>query len=314
MYFPIAGIEVHPLIPPAVSFLISLFTSMGGVSGAFLILPFQMSILGFTSPAVSSTNQLFNIVAIPSGVYRYIKEDRMVWPLTWVVIIGTLPGVLMGAVLRVQFLPDPENFKLFAGLVLLYIGSRLLKDVLLKKNGEKNRLSAEEKFQSLTKQHREKHKPGEQLPGVAVKKFNLFRIAYKFYEQDFDINSAGIMILSFLVGIIGGVYGIGGGAIIAPFLVSFLRLPVYTVAGAALMGTFVTSVAGVLFYMLIAPFYPDMAVAPDWALGFLFGVGGFAGMYCGARLQKYMPARIIKWILLCCILFISGKYLIAFFG
>ena len=39
--------------------------------------------------------------------------------------------------------------------------------------------------------------------------------------------------------------GIGGGAIMAPFFVSVFGLPVYTVAGAALMGTLITSVAGV---------------------------------------------------------------------
>ena len=92
MQFSASGVEVSPLIPPLVAFIISFFTSMGGVSGAFLLLPFQMSVLGFTSPAVSATNQLFNIVAIPSGVVRYIREGRMVWPLTWVVIAGTLPG------------------------------------------------------------------------------------------------------------------------------------------------------------------------------------------------------------------------------
>jgi membrane-associated HD superfamily phosphohydrolase len=70
-----------------------------------------------------------------------------------------------------------------------------------------------------------------------------------------------------IVGIIGGVYGIGGGAIVAPFFISFFGLPVYTVAGAALMGTFVTSVAGVIFFQLIAPYYPAMAIAPDWQLG-----------------------------------------------
>jgi uncharacterized membrane protein YfcA len=279
MYFPVAGIEVHPLLPPIVAFIISLFTSMGGVSGAFLILPFQVSVLGFNTPSVSATNQLFNIVAIPSGVYRYIKEGRMVWPLTWVVIIGTLPGVLIGAILRIQYLPNPRSFKMFAGLVLLYIGGRLLKDLK-----------------------------------AVVKIFNLSRIVYEFYGQEFDINTLGIMALSFIVGIIGGVYGIGGGAIIAPFFVSFFGLPVYTVAGAALMGTFVTSVAGVLFYQLIAPFYPNMAVAPDWVLGFLFGIGGFAGMYCGARLQKFVPARIIKWILAGCILFPACKYIIEFFS
>lgn len=312
MYFPIANIEINPFIPVAVAFVISFFTSMGGVSGAFLLLPFQVSVLGFNSPAVSATNQIFNIVAIPSGVYRYIKEGRMVWPLTWVVIIGTLPGVLIGAIIRIQYLPNPRNFKMFVGVVLLYIGSRLLKDILTKKGIEKGKLFVEEQFQKLIREFNSKHEKN-QLPKVIVTEFSLTRISYDFYGQNFTINTIGIMALSAIVGIIGGVYGIGGGAIIAPFFISFFGLPVYTVAGAVLMGTFVTSVAGVIFYQIIAPFYPNMAISPDWLLGFLFGLGGFGGMYCGARVQKFVPAKTIKWILAGCILFTSAKYIVSFF-
>ena len=60
------------------------------------------------------------------------------------------------------------------------------------------------------------------------------------------------------MGIIGGIYGIGGGAIIAPFLVAFFHLPVYAVAGAALMGTFVTFIAGVIVYQILASNYPGI--------------------------------------------------------
>ena len=115
--------------------------------------------------------------------------------------------------------------------------------------------------------------------------------------------------LSLAVGMIGGIYGIGGGAIIAPFFVTFFGLPVYTVAGAALAGTLLTSVAGVAFFQIIAPFYPDMAIAPDWQLGLLFGLGGAAGMYCGARLQRFIPAAVIKSILAFAILFTAIRYL-----
>jgi uncharacterized membrane protein YfcA len=312
MYFPVAGIEVNPLVPPLVAFVISLFTSMGGVSGAFLLLPFQVSILGFTSPAVSSTNQLFNIVAIPSGVYRYIREGRMVWPLTWIVVVGTLPGVLVGAIVRIKYLPDPKDFKLFVGLVLLYIGGRLLKDLLRKKK-KADTPSTEELFhqQRKKKQIKETNPStmNEQLSRVTVRQWTFSRIVYDFCGQTFAVNALGVMALSLLVGMVGGVYGIGGGAIIAPFLVSFFGLPVYTVAGASLMGTFVTSVAGVTFYQILAPCYPGMAIAPDWLLGFLFGGGGCAGMYCGARLQKFVSARFIKWILVVCLLFTAVKYI-----
>ena len=120
-------IEVSPAVPVLVAFVVSFFTSMGGVSGAFLLLPFQMSVLGYTHPSVSATNQMFNVVAIPSGVYRYFREGRLVWPLTLAVIIGTLPGVFIGAIVRIGYLPDARNFKLFADLVMAYVGIKMVK-------------------------------------------------------------------------------------------------------------------------------------------------------------------------------------------
>jgi uncharacterized membrane protein YfcA len=115
------------------------------------------------------------------------------------------------------------------------------------------------------------------------------------------------------VGIAGGIYGIGGGSIVAPFFVAIIGLPVYAVAGAALMGTFVTSLAGVFFYQILAQFHPHLSVAPDWRLGAIFGIGGILGMYLGARTQKYVPSRVIKGMLCACVLFVAGKYILGFF-
>ncbi|OKY76485.1 MAG: hypothetical protein BM485_04440 [Desulfobulbaceae bacterium DB1] len=319
MFFQTAGIEVSPWIPPLVAFVISFFTSMGGVSGAFLLLPFQMSFLGYTNPSVSATNQLFNIVAIPSGVYRYCKEGRMVWPLTWVVIAGTLPGVFIGAVVRVAYLPNPKHFKLFAAAVLLYIGLKMVRDLLKKDVGGSGKSSSEKRFQEMVRRSRTQGCDRQTadtslLPAVKVTHFNLKRLGYTFYDEAFDVSFWGIFSLSFVVGIVGGIYGIGGGSIIAPFFVTFFGLPVYTVAGAALMGTFVTSVAGVAFYQAIAPLYPNVSVAPDWLLGVLFGLGGTMGMYLGARCQKFVPARGIKGMLAAVIIFTATKYVLEFFG
>ncbi len=319
MLFQTAGIEVAPWIPPLVGFAISFFTSMGGVSGAFLLLPFQMSFLGYVNPSVSATNQLFNIVAIPSGVYRYCKEGRMVWPLTWIVVAGTLPGVFIGAFVRVAYLPDPENFKLFAAGVLLYTGARMAKDLLTKNGNKSGKGDSEARFQKMVRSYRSGATDGDasehqESSVVKVAHFNMRRLGYTFYGESYDVSFWGIAGLSFIVGIVGGIYGIGGGAIIAPFFVTVFGLPVYTVAGAALMGTFVTSVAGVAFYQAIAPLYPNMSVAPDWLLGGLFGAGGMAGMYLGARLQKFVPARAIKWMLAGIVVFTALKYAADFFG
>ena len=309
MFFQTAGIEIQPWIPPLVAFGISFLTSMGGVSGAFLLLPFQMSFLGYTSPSVSATNQLFNIVAIPSGVYRYWQEGRMVWPLVGIVTGGTLPGVLIGAIVRVNYLPDPKHFKVFAAAVLLYIGMRMIRDLLRKNTGAPTRDQDEKYFQERMKQSQTGIKI-ESQSAVKLTHFNFRRFGYTFYDEQFDVSTGGIFSLSLIVGVIGGIYGIGGGAIIAPFFVTFFHLPVYTVAGAALMGTFVTSVAGVVFYQAIALFYSNISIAPDWLLGILFGIGGMVGMYFGARCQKYVPAKVIKWMLSAIMLFTALKYVI----
>ena len=308
MYFPVASIEISPWIPPLVAFAISLLTSMGGVSGAFLLLPFQVSILGFQSPAVSATNHLFNMVAIPGGVWRYSREGRMVWPLTWIITLGTLPGIFIGAIVRVHYLADPEDFKLFVGLVLLYLGGRLVWDMLRAARANTVAATAEKRFRQPLDSAGQPTAHAE-LPRIAVKEFNISRLVYEFCGQRFDLSTPRLTLLSFAVGIVGGIYGIGGGAIMAPFLISFFGLPVYTAAGAALMATFVTSVAGVVFYQLLAPFYPGMAVGPDWFLGLLFGMGGMAGMYCGAMLQKYVPAKTIKLILAVAILVPAVSYI-----
>jgi uncharacterized membrane protein YfcA len=319
MLFPVSGVDVNPLIPPLVSVLVSTFTSLGGVSGAFLLLPFQISILRFTSPAVSPTNLVFNIVAIPSGVYRYIREGRMNWPVTWVVILGTLPGLVFGALIRVNWLPDPTHFKLFVGCVLLYIGGRLLYDQTPWAKRKKAKIL---EFEAHVQQRLQKvlkeagHTTGRSLPPAArvrTASWSLKQVSYEFLGETFTFNAPALLTLALVVGLIGGTYGIGGGAIIAPFLAAIFELPIYTIAGAALMGTFITSVAGVCIYYAIAPWYPSQVVAPDLLLGALFGVGGFLGMYLGARLQKFISGIVIRIGLGVIITGLALRYILGYF-
>jgi len=297
--FPVSGVTTWVFLPPLTAFVVSFFTSMGGVSGAFLLLPFQVSILHYTAPSVSGTNQLFNVIAIPSGIWRYLREKRMLWPLVWVVIIGTLPGVLIGAWIRLVYLPDQKNFKFFVGFVLLYIGIKLFTDIVKNKN------------QNSVFQKKESAVQDSEFV-ITHTRLSLKQVEFKFYGQQFSFSVPGVSLLCFIVGIMGGIYGIGGGAIIAPLFVVFYRLPVYAVAGAALMGTFMTSIAGVIIYQLLAVVYSNMSIAPDWALGILFGAGGFCGMYLGARCQKYFPVHSIKLILCFCVLFVACKYIYDF--
>ena len=270
MFFEISGITVPLWLPPLVAFVISFFTSMVGVSGAFLLLPFQMSVLGYVAPSVSATNLVFNLVAIPSGVWRYVREKRMDWRLAWVIAAGTLPGLLAGWWLRVHWLLDPRLFKLFVGLVLLALAIRL-----------------------------------------SLKKANAATSAAAATAANGGQRLLPIFAIALVIGVIGGAYGIGGGSIMAPVLVAVFCMSVHNVAGAALFGTLVTSVAGVALYQFL-PAPPGIETRPDWALGILFGLGGAAGMYVGARTQKLVRQRTLELGIAVVLMLLAGGYVIGY--
>ncbi|MFB1489162.1 MULTISPECIES: hypothetical protein [unclassified Thiocapsa] len=75
MLFPVSGVETWPWLA---ALIIAFFTSLVGNSGAFLLVPFRIAVLGFAIPAVSATNPVFNLIAIPGGMYpfRPIRYQR----------------------------------------------------------------------------------------------------------------------------------------------------------------------------------------------------------------------------------------------
>jgi len=285
-------VATNPLYPFLVALVTSTFTSTAGVSGAFLLMPFQVSMLGFTGLGVTPTNHLYNVIAIPIGVYRFIREGRMIWPITLVIVVGTIPGVVVGSLSRIYLLPDTRDFKLFMGLVLLYIGARMVQKVLAP--GGKQAA------------------PGGALR-VEMRQFDARRLAYTYRGETYSITTATLFGLTAFVGVVGGAYGVGGGAIIAPILVSMYGLPVHTIAGSTLTGTCLTSIVGVLFFEALGGATTRADLRPDYMLGALLGVGGLLGHYVGTASQKYLPARAIEILLALIVTGTALKYVIGYF-
>ncbi|GGV72394.1 anion permease [Streptomyces longisporoflavus] len=101
--------------------------------------------------------------------------------------------------------------------------------------------------------------------------------------------------LALTVGVIGGIYGIGGGSLLGPILAA-RGLPMARIAPATLAATFTTSCAGAAAYTLLAPVSPGPA-SPDWWLGLACGAGGLIGGYLGARLQPHLPETALRLLL-----------------
>lgn len=110
------------LLALGAGFLIAATTTPVGVSGAVFLLPVQLSVLHVPSPAVTPTNLLFNVVAGPGALLRYRIKGGLGGRLTRLLLAGTVPGVLLGAVIRVFAVPGPRVFRLIVAVVLLPLG------------------------------------------------------------------------------------------------------------------------------------------------------------------------------------------------
>ena len=232
------------------AFVLALITTPAGVSGAVLLLPVQVSLLHVPSPAVTPTNLLFNVLAAPGGLLRFWQEGRLFGPLARLLVIGTLPGVIAGAFIRVEWLSASDAFMFVAAAVLLPLGLWLL-------------LGA----QRVPRRRPRPSPGGRRLIGA----------------------------LALLVGTVGGIYGIGGGSLLAPILLA-AGFTAYEVAPATLAAPFLTSVVGVGAFQALEITHAG-PVAPDWTLGLWIGAGGALGSYLGARLQSRVPEASLRRLL-----------------
>src|SRR5215469_4746104 len=245
------------------AFVIAVITTPAGVSGAVLLLPFQVSGLGVPSPSVTPTNLLYNVVACPGAMWRYWRQGQTGGRLTWLLLAGTLPGVIAGSAIRVYVLPGPVVFDFVVAAVLIPLGAWL----------------------ALS----------EAAPARTTHRARLPRAA--------------IGLIAAVAGCVGGIYGIGGGSILAPILVADGQPP-SQVAPAALSSTFLTSLAGVATFTILSV-HQHGSVAPDWPTGIALGVGGLAGGYVGARLHARMPETIIRRLLALVVVAIGIRFLVA---
>ncbi|MFJ7208040.1 sulfite exporter TauE/SafE family protein [Streptomyces sp. NPDC098789] len=236
----------------AAGLLIAVVTAPVGVSGAVFLLPVHLSVFAVPSPAITPTNLLFNVVAGPGALWRYRRDGALRGDLARRLVAGTLPGVIIGAAIRVYALPGPGVFRLLIAVLLLPLGLWLGLRTLAPARHRHTAAGSEPSPRALTA-------------------------------------------LAVAVGVVGGIYGIGGGSLLGPILAA-RGLPMTRVAPAALAATFATSIVGAAAYAALS-WTTAGDVAPDWGLGLACGLGGLIGGYLGARLQPRLPETALRLLL-----------------
>lgn len=186
------------------AFLSSVFGSIVGLGGGFILVPVLRLFFGL-DPAFASGTALVLVVANSgSGALTYLLQHRVHIRVGLLIAAGGCPGSIIGALLAKTI--SAELFDIL--LAALLIGVAL--DMALRR-AEKiaARRSTPADIQTLR--------------GMAP---------------------ARAMAIGFVVGLISSLFGIGGGVMIVPSLVYFSDLPAHAISATSHFGIFLTSPIG----------------------------------------------------------------------
>lgn len=118
--------------------------------------------------------------------------------------------------------------------------------------------------------------------------------------------TARYVIVLVLVGLTGGVFsgalGVGGGIVMVPLMLTFLRFDQRRAAATSLAAIVLSSLSGSVTYLA--------AGHADVVAGLLLGGGGVVGSLIGTRLLKVLPIAALRWGFIALLVLIAARMLL----
>ncbi|HZN49707.1 MAG TPA: sulfite exporter TauE/SafE family protein [Methylomirabilota bacterium] len=235
-------------------FLIGAFGTLVGAGGGFLLVPLLVLGYGFApADAVGTSLSLVFLNAL-SGSVAYLRQRRVDLSLGWRFAAATLPGAVGGAYLTRAL--STRAFVVAFGLILLAIATLLFIGIQV-------RPSARAGLRSIVDTGGEAHH---------------YRV---------DVWKG--VVVSFAVGVLSSVFGIGGGIIHVPFLIVALGLPVHVATATSHFVLSISAFAGAMTFLSLG--HVRLATTA------LMGVGILAGAQLGALASTRASANLLRRVL-----------------
>jgi uncharacterized membrane protein YfcA len=238
----------------ALGFAIGAFGTLIGAGGGFILVP--LLLLGYRFPPPDAVGTSLSLVFLNalSGSAAYLRQGRVDLSLGWRFALATLPGAVGGAyvtrALSTRAFGQAFGVLLIGVAVLLFFGRTA---------GPSSRAGARRLVDASGGTH---HYRVDVWKGVVV---------------------------SFVVGVVSSVFGIGGGIIHVPFLIVVLGLPVHVATATSHFVLSISAFAGALTFLALGHVHLPTVI--------LMGAGILAGAQLGARLSIGTSAGVIRRIL-----------------
>jgi len=270
IYLPIADLPLNAFLLFGMGLAVGFISGMFGIGGGFLMTPLLIFV-GVT-PAVAVATVASHVAASSfSGAISYWRKRSLDLALALMLLIGGLFGTIAGVWL----------FTLLRSLGQLDLTIGLSYVILLSSVGG---LMVAESMRSIARARSgrkvELRRPGSHmwLHGLPLKmRFKASRL----YVSVIPVWGVGL-----IIGFIGSIMGIGGGFMLVPMLIYFLRVPTSVVIGTSMVVTLVTMAAATVLHAATNHLV-------DAVLALILMLGGVVGaQFCARAGQKVAAAQL----------------------
>jgi len=242
-----------------------------GLGGGAIMLPALDFWLGYSSPNAIGTTLFAVIFTVISGAYGHFIRHNTRNQISQDISIGGIIGILVGSYIFTLLLSQIRVLNLCMGLFFLLPAYMMTRDGLKKQN--ENQLGSD----------------GETL------------------VTRFGINQRGWLLgLGFVVGIITGTLGLGGGFLLVPGITYGIGLSIHLAVGSSMLAVVPITIAGSLVKLA-----QGLVILPA---ALCLAIGSVIGAQIGAAVIKYFQPWALKLVFGVYFLYVAVKYIAAFFG
>ncbi|PNZ98061.1 sulfite exporter TauE/SafE family protein [Staphylococcus massiliensis CCUG 55927] len=253
------------LILVLVGLLSAIIGALVGIGGGIIIVPtliyfgMDMGILkGITPQIAIGTSSVILIATGLSSTLSYIKTKQVDIKNGSIFLFGVIPGSFIGAFLS-NFLTI-DSFNLYFGIFLIFVAILLM---VRNKIKPISYFQKEKYLKSYTDANNETYHYG--VPPIVA------------------------IICSFLIGIITGLFGIGGGALMTPLMLIVFRFPPHVAVGTSMMMIFFSS--------LTSSFGHILQGHVDWFYALILVISSYIGAKIGVRINRAVKSDTVVLLL-----------------
>ncbi|MBB3112599.1 hypothetical protein FHS18_004700 [Paenibacillus phyllosphaerae] len=255
--------------------LASVFGSIVGLGGGIIIVP-SLVLLGtkLTGSEIDhatavGTSLVVLIVTALASTLSYAKKKRVDFKSGWLLFITSGPAAMVGSALT-SSLKDGV-FQLVFGIFMLLMAALLV---------------ARDYMKPITKQ---------------------WPIERTFIDGDGTVHTYGYAIapalaVGALVGLVSGLFGIGGGSLFVPVMVLLFRFPPHLATATSMFVIFLSSILGSGVHAYLGE--------TNWWIVLMLVPGAYIGGKLGAYIASRMSGKGLLWLLRVTLVLLAGQLII----